>query len=605
MAFYSEEVIEEVRAANDIIDVISRYVTLQRKGNSYFGLCPFHREKTPSFSATADKQIFHCFGCGLGGNVIHFIMKVENISFKEAIEFLAERANITLPVSNYDINMSQDELRLREANKTEMYEINKIAGRFFYDNIEKSKIAQEYINKRKIDKKTVAKYGLGFSLDDNGLTKLLQSKGFKEENILGTGLIGKTEKGYMYDKFKNRFMFPIFDVRKRLIAFGGRTLESSEVMKANGIPKYVNSPENLIYSKGKHLYGLNVAKSSNEKMKRLLVVEGYMDVISPHQAGITNVVASLGTALTEQQGRLLRQYANEVVLSYDSDAAGQKAMQRGIEIMQSLGVPVRILKMEGAKDPDEYVLKYGPERFEKLVDNSISPAEYKIDLLKKEHNLEDISDKINFLTKMSEVLSKVENTIERDVYVDKYSRALNVGKEAIIAEIEKRTIRSSYKNNKWQQPKPVVLNVDETSDEKARNQRERMIIYLLTLQRQDIFEKLKEVYTLQDIESSPNKFLISKLYDLYETENIENKDIMSICDTDEEKSLVSEVMMKTNTRDDPDKFAAEIIRNIKIEKLQNEKREVLKKLQDDNLTEEEKGLLGGKLQEIIIKLAKK
>ena len=409
----------------------------------------------------------------------------------------------------------------------------------------------------------------------------------------------------MYDKFKNRFMFPIFDVRKRLIAFGGRTLESSEVMKANGIPKYVNSPENLIYSKGRHLYGLNVAKSSNEKMKRLLVVEGYMDVISPHQAGITNVVASLGTALTEQQGRLLRQYANEVILSYDSDAAGQKAIQRGIEIMQALGVPVRILKMEGAKDPDEYVLKYGPERFEKLIDNSISPAEYKIDLLKKEHNLDDISDKINFLTKMSEVLSKVENTIERDVYVDKYSRELNVGKEAIIAEIEKRTIRSSYKNNKWQQPKPVVLNVDETADEKARNQRERMIIYLLTLQKQDIFEKLKEVYTIHDIESSSNKSLILKLYDLYETGNIINKDIMSICDTDEEKSLVSEVMMKTNTRDDPDKFAAEIIRNIKIEKLQNEKREVLRKLQDDSLTEDEKGLLGSKLQEIIIKLARK
>lgn len=605
MAFYSDEVIEEVRAANDIIDVISRYVTLQRKGNNYFGLCPFHREKTPSFSAAADRQIYHCFGCGVGGNVIHFIMKVENISFPEAIEFLAERANITLPVSNYDLDMSQEELRQREANKAEMYEINKIAGRFFYDNIEKSKIAQDYINKRQIDKKTVAKYGLGFALDDNGLTKLLQSKGFKEENILGTGLVGKTEKGYMYDKFKNRFMFPIFDVRKRLIAFGGRTLESSEVMKANGIPKYVNSPENLIYSKGKHLYGLNVAKSSNEKMKRLLVVEGYMDVISPHQAGITNVVASLGTALTEQQGRLLRQYSNEVVLSYDSDAAGQKAMQRGIEIMQSLGVPVRILKMEGAKDPDEYVLKYGPERFEKLVDNSISPAEYKIDLLKKEHNLNDISDKITFLTKMAEVLSKVENTIERDVYVDKYSRELNVGKEAIIAEIEKRTIRSSYKNNKWQQPKPVVLNVDETTDEKAKNQRERMIIYLLSLQKPELFEKLKVVYTTQDIESSTNKSLIQKLYDLYETGDIKNKDIMNICDTDEEKSLLSEVMMKTNTRDDPDKFAAEIIRNIEIEKLQNEKKEVLKQLQDDNLTEEEKGLLGSKLQEIIIKLARK
>lgn len=605
MAFYSDEVIEEVRASNDIIDVISRYVTLQRKGNSYFGLCPFHREKTPSFSATPDKQIYHCFGCGLGGNVIHFVMKVENISFKEAVEFLAERANITLPVSNYDIGMSQDELKKREANKAEMYEINKIAGRFFYDNIEKSKIAQEYILKRKINKKTVAKYGLGFALDDNGLTKLLQSKGFKEENILGTGLVGKTEKGYMYDKFKNRFMFPIFDVRKRLIAFGGRTLESSEVMKANGIPKYVNSPENLIYSKGRHLYGLNVAKSSNEKMKRILVVEGYMDVISPHQAGITNVVASLGTALTEQQGRLLRQYANEVVLSYDSDAAGQKAMQRGIEIMQSLGVPTRILKMEGAKDPDEYVLKYGPERFEKLVDNSISPSEYRIDLLKQEYNLNDTAEKITFLTKMAEVLSKVDNNIERDVYVDKYSTELNVGREAIIAEIEKRTIRSSYKNNKWQQPKPVVLNVDETADEKAMREREKMIIYLLTLQKKDIFEKLKEVYTDSDIERSSNRELIKRFYNLYENDDIVNKDIMLICETDEEKSLVSEVMMKADARDDINKFATEIIRNIEVEKLQNEKREVLKRLQADNLTEDEKGLLGNKLQEIIIKLAKK
>lgn len=605
MAFYSDEVIEEVRAANDIIDVISRYVTLQRKGNSYFGLCPFHKEKTPSFSATAEKQIYHCFGCGLGGNVIHFVMKAENISFKEAIEFLAERANITLPVSNYDIGMSQDELRTREANKAEMYEINKVAGRYFYDNIEKSKIAQEYIMKRKIDKKTVAKYGLGFALNDNGLVQLLKSKGFKEENILNTGLVGKNEKGYMYDKFKSRFMFPIFDVRKRLIAFGGRTLESQEVMKANGIPKYVNSPENLIYSKGRHLYGLNVAKASNEKMKKILVVEGYMDVISPHQAGITNVVASLGTALTEQQGRLLRQYANEVVLSYDSDAAGQKAIEKGIEIMQSLGVPTRILKMEGAKDPDEYVLKYGPEKFEKLIDNSISPAEYKIDNLKNEFNLNDTAEKIAFLTKMAEVLSKVDNNIERDVYVDKYSKELNVGREAIIAEIEKRTIRSAYKNNKWQQPKPVILNVDESSEEKAKKEREKLIIYLLTLQKKEIFENLKSVFDEKDVELLNNKNLIKRFYQMYENSEFQNKDIMIVCETDEEKSLVSEVMMKSNTRDDIDKFASEIIRNLEIEKLQNEKKNILKELQSDNLTEEEKGILGNKLQEILTKIVKK
>lgn len=603
MAFYSEESIEEVKSANDIVDVVSKYVNLRRRGNTYVGLCPFHHEKTASFSVTSDKQIFHCFGCGVGGNVIRFIMKIENIGFKEAIEFLAERAGINLPtVDNFDLNMSQDELRQREENKRQMYEINKLAGRFFYDNIEKSDIAKSYINKRKIDAKTVAKYGLGFALDDNGLTKYLQSFGFREENMLATGLIGKSDRGYLYDKFKNRFMFPIFDVKKKLVAFGGRTLETSEEMKAKGIPKYVNSPENLIYTKGKHLYGLNVAKSSNEKMKRILVVEGYMDVISPHQAGITNVVASLGTALTEQQGRLLRQYADEVVLSYDSDAAGQKAILRGIEILQALGVPTKILKMDGAKDPDEYVLKYGPDRFEKLIDNSISPVEYKVNMIKDDYNFNDMSQKIAFLTKMAEILSKVDNNIERDVYVDKFSRELNVGKEAIIAEIEKRTIRNSIKVNKWQTSKPIVTNTKEANEE--RNKNEELIIYLLTLKNNDIFNKLKLIYTADEIEYFQNKELIKKLYNLYEMGDINNKELMSVCDTDEENSLLSEILMKGNTRDDTDKFVNDILRSLEVDKLQNEKKEVIAKLQLEG-TEDERRFLESKLNDIIIRLAKK
>ena len=611
MAFYSDEIIEEVRAANDIIHVISQYVNLQRKGNSYFGLCPFHREKTPSFSATADKQIFHCFGCGLGGNVIHFIMKVENIGFKEAVEFLAERANITLPADSFDLGMSQDELRKREARKAEMYEINKVTGRHFYDNIEKSKMAQEYIQKRKIDARTVAKFGLGFALDDNGLVKLLQEKGFSEENILATGLVGKTEKGYLYDKFKNRFMFPIFDLKKHLIAFGGRTLEPSDVMKAKGIPKYVNSPENLIYSKGRHLYGLNVAKTSNQKMKRLLVVEGYMDVISPHQAGVTNVVASLGTALTEQQGRLLRQYADEVVLSYDSDEAGQKAIKRGIEILQALEVPTRILKMKDAKDPDEYVLKFGPERFEKLIDNSISPVEYKVDLLKKEYDLTDTSQKITFLTKMAEILSKVNNNIERDIYVNKFSADLKVGREAIIAEIEKRTIRNTFKTNNWQAPRPITVKRETSASEKEKEQQEEIIIYLLTLKDKNIFDKLSEVYAEADIESAINKNIIQKLYNIYISGDIINKDLMLVCDEDEEKSLLSKIMMKMNTRDDKERYALELIRSIRIKKLQAEKEEILQKIQEleklENTqnTEDEKRLLLNRLNEIILNLAKK
>lgn len=603
MAFYSEDVIEEVRAANDIIDVIGNYVNLKRRGASYQGLCPFHREKTPSFSVTPDKQIFHCFGCGVGGNVIRFIMKIENIGFTEAVEFLADRANITLPTYDQTFgSISQEELKRRQEAKYEMYEINKAAGRFFYENIEKSNVAQRYIVERRIEPKTVAKFGLGYALADNGLSKHLLSLGFKEENILATGLVGKSDRGILYDKFKERFMFPIFDIRKRLIAFGGRTLESKESMKAKGIPKYVNSPENLIYSKGHHLYGLNLAKGDNRKLKRILVVEGYMDVISPHQAGITNVVASLGTALTEQQGRLLRRYAEEVVLSYDSDEAGQKAKLRGIEIMQALDVPVKVLKMDGAKDPDEYIIKYGPERFEKLVENSISPVEYKVDMLKKDYNLNDTSQKIIFLTKMAEILSKEDNIIERDVYVDKFSKELNVGKEAIIAEIEKRTIRNSMKTNNWQSPKPIVSNNVERDKEKDNI--EKSIIYILTLRNKDLFNILRQTYTYDDVENSVNKELIKKLYNLYESGDIINKDMMSLCETEEESNLLSEILMKNNVRDDTDKFALEIIRKLQIDKLQEQKKEVIRKLQEDN-TEEERRLLEARLNEIILKLAKK
>ena len=603
MAFYSEDVIEEVRAANDIIDVIGNYVNLKRRGASYQGLCPFHHEKTPSFSVTPDKQIFHCFGCGVGGNVIRFIMKIENIGFTEAVEFLADRANITLPTYDQTFgSISQEELKRRQEAKYEMYEINKAAGRFFYENIEKSNVAQRYIVERRREPKTVAKFGLGYALADNGLSKHLLSLGFKEENILATGLVGKSDRGILYDKFKERFMFPIFDIRKRLIAFGGRTLESKESMKAKGIPKYVNSPENLIYSKGHHLYGLNLAKGDNRKLKRILVVEGYMDVISPHQAGITNVVASLGTALTEQQGRLLRRYAEEVVLSYDSDEAGQKAKLRGIEIMQALDVPVKVLKMDGAKDPDEYIIKYGPERFEKLVENSISPVEYKVDMLKKDYNLNDTSQKIIFLTKMAEILSKEDNIIERDVYVDKFSKELNVGKEAIIAEIEKRTIRNSMKTNNWQSPKPIVSNNVERDKEKDNI--EKSIIYILTLRNKDLFNILRQTYTYDDVENSVNKELIRKLYNLYESGDIINKDMMSLCETEEESNLLSEILMKNNVRDDTDKFALEIIRKLQIDKLQEQKKEVIRKLQEDN-TEEERRLLEARLNEIILKLAKK
>lgn len=591
MAYYSEEIIEEVKAANDIVDVVSNYVSLKRKGNNYFGLCPFHREKTPSFCVAAEKQIYHCFGCGKGGNVIRFVMEVENISFREALEMLAERAKIDLPSDDIaDFGISQDELIKREKSKKDMYEINKIAGRFFYDNIFKSKAAQDYVQKRSIDISTVKKFGLGFALDDNGLCKLLLSKGFKKEEMLATGLIGETTNGNLYDKFKNRFMFPIFDIRGRVVAFGGRSLESSEVMKEKHIPKYVNSPENLIYTKGRHLYALNLARKSNEKMKKILVVEGYMDVISPHQAGITNVVASLGTALTEQQGRLLRQYADEIILSYDSDTAGQTAIERGLEVLNSLGVSAKVLQMTGAKDPDEYVLKYGPDRFKKLIDNSISYAEYKVKRLKENYDLENPTDKIKFLTKMSEVLAKIDNNIERDIYVDKFSKELGVGKEAILAEIEKKTIRNNASNSlKPLTVKQVGAEVNSAITS-ASNQNEDLIIYLLSKKDESIYKELKANIDVSDIKNKLRREIIGKLYDLYESGQISTRSVDCICEKEEEYNLLAEVLMNENVNEDIQKILSEVIKNFKLEKLKLQKEELITALSKATTNEERESL---------------
>lgn len=598
MAYYSEEIIDEVKSANDIVDVVSQYVNLKRQGTTFFGPCPFHREKTPSFAVTPDKQIYHCFGCGEGGNVVRFIMRVENISFKEAIEFLAERAKITLPTNDYRAEgISDDELKMREYHKNQMYEINKEAGRFFYNNIEKSNQAKEYITKRKLAIGTVRKFGLGFALDDNGLYKLLKDKGFKEEDMLATGLIGKTDKGYFYDKFKNRLMFPIFDIRGRVVAFGGRALASHEELKAQHIPKYVNSPENLIYTKGKHLYGLNLAKKSSEKMKRILVVEGYMDVISPHQFGTTNVVASLGTALTEAQGKLLRQYAEEVVLSYDSDAAGQKAIARGIEIMQSLGVMVKVLQMEGAKDPDEFVLKYGPERFEKLINNSLSAVEYKIKMLKQEFNLQDTTDKIKFLNKMAEVLSKVENNIERDIYIEKLSKEVGVGKEAIQAEVEKFLFKESKPVNKFVLP----VTEEKTKNTMAeKSELEEMIIYLLTSKDKNIYDKVKRITFIEDFKIPTNKKILATLYDKYETGDISSVDLTSICTTDEEFNTMTRIMMRKNVEENFNKIAEDVLKSFEMRKFEEKKKELIELIQSASSIEERKKY-ESELNEIILK----
>ena len=367
MIQYSDELKEEIRSANDIVDVISQYVTLKRSGRNFFGLCPFHKEKSPSFSDSPDRQYYHCFGCHKGGDVFNFISEIERVSFKESLEILAEKANIALPtVDNQEFNKTQ-------YMKDRMYKINSETTMFYHERLYKplAKIAQDYVKQRKLDNATLKAFKIGYSGEYNELYKFLKQKGFKDEEILSTGLVNRNDRGEFIDRFRKRLMFPIMDVNGRVVAFGGRKLEQNEKLA-----KYINSNENLVYSKKKHLFALNLAKQAGEK--KIILVEGYMDAISLHQRGIKNVVASLGTALTEEQGRLLRKYSEQILFAYDSDGAGQEAIRRGLEVLENQGCDARVIQMEGAKDPDEFIIKYGTGRFNLLVQNAISLTEFKI-----------------------------------------------------------------------------------------------------------------------------------------------------------------------------------------------------------------------------------
>ena len=483
MARYSDEIIDEVRQTNDIVDVISQYVRLKRSGRNYFGLCPFHNEKSPSFSVSPEKQIFHCFGCGVGGNIFTFLTKIEGINFVEAVQNLAERANIQLPTLENNLDSK------KEALKSKVYQVNEFTANYYHENLYKpeSKIAQEYIKKRKLSNETLKSFKIGFSGKFDELYKELKKQGFEEREILESGLVNKNDRGQYIDRYRNRLMFPICDVRGRVIAFGGRVLDDSK-------PKYINSPENIVYSKGRHLFGLNVAKKYDIK-KRLLIVEGYMDVISLHQRGIHNVVASLGTALTQQQGYLLRNNTEQIVLSYDSDEAGQTAKVRAMEILQNMGCDIRVLQMDGAKDPDEFVIKYGNARFQNLVDRAISVVEFKVKILRQSMDLNSVNDKIKFLNEIAKIISKIDNNMEKEIYIERISKEYDVSKEAIYAEVNKLTYKETSDEKLLSKPRPVIRHIEKEVQEEvseATKKRENTVLAILLLGDLNIYNIIKQ-----------------------------------------------------------------------------------------------------------------
>lgn len=431
-----EHIIEKIKEQNDIVDVISESVRLKKTGKSYKGLCPFHGEKTPSFNVSSEKQFFKCFGCGEAGNVISFIMKYKNLSYIEAIRYLAERANITIEENN-------ETSKIRD-NKEIFYTINKEVGRYFFNNLQNTNNeGKAYFLRRGISEATIRKFGLGYARDGwNNLRDYLKSKGYNENILEKAGLIIKSEKNRSYyDRFRNRVMFPVFDYKGRVIAFGGRVLDDSK-------PKYLNSPETPVFNKGNNLYGLNYAIKNNN-LRTIVIVEGYMDVISLHQYGITNVVASLGTALTVNQARLLKRYADKIIISYDADLAGQMATLRGLEILRANNFDVRVLTVPNGKDPDEFIRANGKDAFLKLMDNSIPLIDYRISRAKEGINFKKREDVIKYSKNVMEILADLDS-VEKDVYVKKISEETSIKEEALYellnAEVKKNTSKFNEMN---------------------------------------------------------------------------------------------------------------------------------------------------------------
>ena len=470
--YYPEELVEEIRSKNDIVDVISSYVRLQKKGSSYFGLCPFHNEKSPSFSVSPGKQMYYCFGCGEGGNVISFVMKYENYSFIEAVQMLASRAGIELP----QVTRSKEEKENAD-KRSQILTINTLAAKFYYYMLksEKGALAYHYLRGRELSDNTITGFGLGYSDKySDSLYKYMKSKGYKDDILKETGLFTFEEKG-VHDKFWNRVMFPIMDVNNKVIAFGGRVM-------GDGKPKYLNSPETKVFDKSRNLYGLNIARTSRKDY--LLICEGYMDVISLHQAGFNNAVAALGTSFTSGHASLIKRYAKEVVLTFDSDGAGIKAALRAIPILREAGLSIKVLSMKPYKDPDEFIKALGPEAYEERIEKATNYFIFQVGTLMNEYNLYDPSEKTEFHNKVADMLLEFEDEIERNNYLESVCRTFNIPLDGLRQLVKKKGL--NYIGKKQREEKETIKSGNKEKEEAVVLAQQILLTWLI--EEKNIFE---------------------------------------------------------------------------------------------------------------------
>ena len=483
--FYPEDIVEEVRTKNDIVDIVSGYVKLQKKGSNYFGLCPFHNEKSPSFSVSPSKQMYYCFGCGAGGNAITFLMEYENYSFPEALQVLADRAGVELPKEEMT-----KEARAQADLRATLLEINKLAANYFYYQLKQpqGKLGYDYLAGRKLSDATILHFGLGFAnKTSDDLYRYLKSKGYKDEILKETGLVSIEERG-THDKFWNRVMFPIMDVNNRVIGFGGRVM-------GDGAPKYLNSPETRLFDKSRNLYGLNYARSSRKKY--MLICEGYMDVIAMHQAGFTNAVASLGTAFTSQHAMLIKRYTDQVILTYDSDGAGVKAALRAIPILKEVGISCKVLNMKPYKDPDEFIKNMGAEAFQERIDQAQNSFLFEIEVLKRDYNLEDPEQKTNFYNAVARKLLEFPEALERDNYTQAVAREQFIPYQELkqlVSRLSSRIVPGAEQTQPREEFSPRERKKEK---EDGARQSQRLLLTWL-IEDPKLFDKIEGVITPDD-----------------------------------------------------------------------------------------------------------
>ena len=551
--YYPDELVEEVRMKNDSVDVISGYVRLQKKGANHFGLCPFHNEKSPSFSVSGSKQMYYCFGCGAGGNVFTFVMNYENYTFAEAVKMLADRAGVNLPELEYT-----EEMKKKEGHRSRLLEVNKEAATYFFYQLRspRGEAGYRYLTGRALSKETMKKFGLGFAhVSGNDLVQYLRSKGYKDELIQEAGLAGFDEKYGMHDKFWNRVMFPIQDINHRVIGFGGRVMGDAK-------PKYLNSPETMIFDKSRNLYGLNFARTSRQN--NAILCEGYMDVIALHQAGFTQAVASLGTAFTSGQANLLKRYVREVLLAYDSDGAGVKAALRAIGILKETGLSGRVIRLEPYKDPDEFIKNLGTEAFQERLRQAENSFFFELRILERDYDLKDPESKTRFHREIAKKLCGFPEEVERENYIQAVAERYHIGFDNL------RKLTASYAAQTGlvspvARPKSGLAQKRNTPEEN-RKKPQRLLITWIT-EEPGIYPKIAKYITPEDFTEPLCRKVADRLFDGLSKGEYNPAAIISMFADEEEQreaaALFNTKLTELETRQEREKALHDIVYTVK------------------------------------------